>query len=59
MDNASSVKTAVIFIGIPASGKTAFFAEYYVKLDDGGFIVEEWKNEIIYSIEYSVNKEQQ
>ena len=30
MDNALPVKTAVILIGIPASGKTAFFTEYFM-----------------------------
>jgi len=31
MDNPSSIKTAVIFIGIPASGKTTFFSKYFME----------------------------
>lgn len=30
MQNVPSVKTAVILVGIPASGKTSFFAEYFM-----------------------------
>ena len=31
MDNPSSIRTAVRFIGIPASGKTTFFSKYFVE----------------------------